>query len=78
MIPRKAKGPSLRINRHILYISTDTPRTRGPNGLVPKPNGDRRFTLDFVRLKSETSGLESWSVPIIQQTLSRVGILRQS
>ena len=44
--------------------------------LVPKPNGDWRFTLDFVRLNSATSGLEGWPIPNIQQTLSRVGTLK--
>ena len=44
--------------------------------LVPKPNGDWRFTLDFVRLNSATSGLEGWPIPNIQQTLARIGTHR--
>ena len=43
---------------------------------MPKPNGDWRFTLDFVRLNSATSGLEGWPIPNIQQTLARIGTHR--
>ena len=49
--------------------------------LVPKPTPEGqpqkwRFTLDFVRLNSATSGLEGWPILNIQQIINRIGTLK--
>ena len=49
--------------------------------LVPKPTPEGspqkwRFTLDFVRLNSDTGGLEGLPIPNIQQIMNRIGILK--
>ncbi len=50
--------------------------------LVPKPTPEGqpqnwRFTLDFVRLNSATTGgLEGWPIPNIQQIINRIGTLK--
>jgi len=61
------------------YIQTairTSASSRNQVHFVPKPNGDWRFILDFVRPNSATSGLEGWPIPNIQHNLSRVGTLR--
>ena len=41
--------------------------------LVPKPNGDWRFVLDFQGLNKATTNVERWPIPNINELLRRIG-----
>ena len=41
--------------------------------LVPKPNGDWRFVLDFQGLNQATVNVERWPIPNINELLRRIG-----
>ena len=41
--------------------------------LVPKPNGDWRFVLDFQGLNKATNNVERWPIPNINELLRRIG-----
>ena len=43
---------------------------------VPKNDGSWRLTMDFVQLNAATKGLEGWPIPIILETLTRLGTLK--
>ena len=41
--------------------------------LVPEPNGDWRFVLDFQGLNKATDNVERWPIPNISELLRRIG-----
>ena len=43
---------------------------------VPKSDGSRRLTIDFVQLNAAIKGLEGWPIPNILETLTRLGTLK--
>jgi len=44
---------------------------------APKGDGQWRLILDFVQLNAATKGLESWSIPNILETITRLVVTQQ-